>query len=157
MRGRAAWGWGVCVCVCLWQRCVGEGSSCCQPTVLIDQYLNPPRPNSLVLAQNKKELLTNWWNEGKLEASEELGDQVSAAGDKDMALKIYQQCGASGKVGRVPGGGGGGGWGCCGGGKGGGVWGRGGRAAVESVTAVPHCRTPAAPGMRRCCRACHQQ
>lgn len=52
----------------------------------------------LVLAQNKKDLLTNWWNEGKLEASEELGDMVSAAGDKDMALKIYQLCGASGKV-----------------------------------------------------------
>lgn len=52
----------------------------------------------LVLAQNKKELLTNWWNEGKLEASEDLGDLVSAAGDKDMALKIYQLCGASGKV-----------------------------------------------------------
>lgn len=34
----------------------------------------------LVLAQNKKELLTNWWNEGKLEASEDLGDLVSAAG-----------------------------------------------------------------------------
>lgn len=55
----------------------------------------------LVLAQNKKELLTNWWNEGKLEASEELGDLVSTAGDKDMALKIFQQCGASGKVRRV--------------------------------------------------------
>lgn len=52
----------------------------------------------LVLAQNKKDLLTNWWNEGKLEASEKLGDMVSAAGDKDMALKIYQLCGASGKV-----------------------------------------------------------
>eukprot|EP00775_Hariotina_reticulata_P002628 gene2628-2929_t len=52
----------------------------------------------LVLAQNKKELLLNWWNDGKLEASEELGDLVSAAGDKDLALKIYQTCGASGKV-----------------------------------------------------------
>lgn len=52
----------------------------------------------LVLAQNKKELLNNWWNEGKLEASEELGDMISAAGDKDMALKIYQLCNASGKV-----------------------------------------------------------
>lgn len=51
-----------------------------------------------MLAQNKKELLTNWWNEGKLEASEDLGDLVSAAGDKDMALKIYQLCGSSGKV-----------------------------------------------------------
>ncbi|WIA40738.1 hypothetical protein OEZ86_004423 [Tetradesmus obliquus] len=52
----------------------------------------------LVLAQNKKELLVNWWNDGKLEASEELGDMLSAAGDKDLALKIYQLCGASGKV-----------------------------------------------------------
>jgi clathrin heavy chain len=52
----------------------------------------------LVLAQNKKELLVNWWNDGKLEPSEELGDMVSAAGDKDLALKIYQLCGASGKV-----------------------------------------------------------
>ncbi len=54
--------------------------------------------NRLVLGQNKKELLTNWYNEGKLEPSEELGDLVSAAGDKDMALAIYQQCNASGKV-----------------------------------------------------------
>jgi hypothetical protein len=52
----------------------------------------------LVLAQNKKELLVNWWNDGKLEPSEELGDMVSAAGDKDLALKIYQLSGASGKV-----------------------------------------------------------
>jgi clathrin heavy chain len=55
-------------------------------------------PCRLVLAQNKKELLVNWWNDGKLEASEELGDMISAAGDKDLALKIYQLCGASGKV-----------------------------------------------------------
>jgi hypothetical protein len=34
----------------------------------------------LVLSQNKKEMLTNWYNEGKLEPSEELGDLVSAAG-----------------------------------------------------------------------------
>lgn len=52
----------------------------------------------LVLGQNKKELLTNWYNDGKLEPSEELGDLVSASGDKDMALKMYQTCGASGKV-----------------------------------------------------------
>lgn len=52
-----------------------------------------------MLVQNKKELLTNWWKEGKLEASEELGDLVSQAGDKDMALAIYQACNASGKVG----------------------------------------------------------
>lgn len=52
----------------------------------------------LVLTQNKKDLLTNWWNEGKLTASEELGDLVHTAGDKDMALKIYQQGGAGGKV-----------------------------------------------------------
>ena len=60
----------------------------------------------LVLSQNKKELLTNWYNEGKLENSEELGDLVKPvlptppppSGDKDMALKIYQGCNASGKV-----------------------------------------------------------
>jgi hypothetical protein len=40
----------------------------------------PHHHHRLVLAQNKKELLTNWWNEGKLEASEDLGDMVSAAG-----------------------------------------------------------------------------
>ncbi len=33
----------------------------------------------LVLSQNKKELLVNWWNEGKLEPSEEMGDMVGAA------------------------------------------------------------------------------
>lgn len=38
------------------------------------------------------------FNDGKLEASEELGDLVSGAGDKDMALSLYQQCGANGKV-----------------------------------------------------------
>lgn len=37
-------------------------------------------------------------NEGKLENSEELGDLVSASGDKDTALRIYQSVGASGKV-----------------------------------------------------------
>jgi hypothetical protein len=34
----------------------------------------------LVLSQNKKELLTNWYNEGKLESSEELGDLVGGQG-----------------------------------------------------------------------------
>ncbi|GAX80055.1 hypothetical protein CEUSTIGMA_g7494.t1 [Chlamydomonas eustigma] len=52
----------------------------------------------LVLSQNKKDLLTNWYKEGKLEPCEELGDLVSAAGDKDMALNIYQSCNASGKI-----------------------------------------------------------
>lgn len=52
----------------------------------------------LVLSQNKKDLLTNWYNEGKLEPSEELGDLVSAAGDKDMSLQIYQQCNSSSKI-----------------------------------------------------------
>jgi len=32
----------------------------------------------LVLSQNKKELLVNWWNEGKLEPGEEMGDLVRA-------------------------------------------------------------------------------
>lgn len=52
----------------------------------------------IVLAQNKKDLLTNWWNEGKLTASEELGDLVKTAGDNDMSLKIYQDSGSSSKV-----------------------------------------------------------
>eukprot|EP00798_Chlamydomonas_sp_ICE-L_P023297 gene23297-30533_t len=34
----------------------------------------------LVMGQNKKDLIINWWNEGKLEPSEELGDLMSAAG-----------------------------------------------------------------------------
>jgi hypothetical protein len=34
----------------------------------------------LVLSQNKKDLLTNWYNEGKLESSEELGDLVGTQG-----------------------------------------------------------------------------
>ncbi|GLI67875.1 hypothetical protein VaNZ11_012164 [Volvox africanus] len=63
--------------------------------------LNGPESGELarlVLSQNKKDLLVNWWGEGKLEASEELGDAVSASGDKDFALKVYQQCGAGQKV-----------------------------------------------------------
>lgn len=70
-------------------------------TLLTKGKLNGPESVELarlVLAQNKKELLANWWNEGKLEGSEELGDLISAAGDKDMALKVYQTCGASAKI-----------------------------------------------------------
>ncbi len=33
-----------------------------------------------MLSQNKKELLTNWYSEGKLEPSEELGDLVGVGG-----------------------------------------------------------------------------
>lgn len=32
------------------------------------------------------------------QACEELGDAISLAGDKDFALKVYQQCGAGQKV-----------------------------------------------------------
>ena len=53
----------------------------------------------LVLAQNKKDLLANWWNEDKLEASEELGDLVKQGGDNEMALGVYQKSGTSSKVG----------------------------------------------------------
>mmetsp|Transcript_18521 Transcript_18521/g.52003 ORF Transcript_18521/g.52003 Transcript_18521/m.52003 type:complete len:1694 (+) Transcript_18521:108-5189(+) len=63
--------------------------------------LNPSESGELtrlVLSQNKKELLVNWWNEGKLEPSEEMGDMLSAAGDKDLALKVYQGCGSSTKI-----------------------------------------------------------
>mmetsp|Transcript_17321 Transcript_17321/g.52085 ORF Transcript_17321/g.52085 Transcript_17321/m.52085 type:complete len:1674 (-) Transcript_17321:219-5240(-) len=52
----------------------------------------------LVLSQNKKELLVNWYKEGKLTPSEELGDLVSQAGDKEMAQNMYQSAGATGKV-----------------------------------------------------------
>jgi hypothetical protein len=41
-----------------------------------------------VLSQNKKELLSNWWNEGKLEASEEMGDLVSAAGGRRRRRRL---------------------------------------------------------------------
>ena len=40
----------------------------------------------LVLSQNKKELIINWFNEGKLESSEELGDLVHAAGEVTQLL-----------------------------------------------------------------------
>lgn len=52
----------------------------------------------LVMSQNKKQLLDNWYKEGKLTPSEELGDLFKGAQDWDVALAIYQQCGASGKV-----------------------------------------------------------
>ena len=52
----------------------------------------------LVMSQNKKPLLDNWYKEGKLAPSEELGDLFKSASDWDTALAIYQTCGASGKV-----------------------------------------------------------
>jgi clathrin heavy chain len=52
----------------------------------------------LVMGQNKKQLLDNWYKEGKLTASEELGDLFKAAADWDTALALYQASGASGKV-----------------------------------------------------------
>lgn len=52
----------------------------------------------LVLQQNKKQLLDNWFKEEKLTSSEELGDMVSRAGDNDMALKIYEKAQATPKV-----------------------------------------------------------
>ncbi|CAG9465968.1 unnamed protein product [Pedinophyceae sp. YPF-701] len=45
----------------------------------------------LVLAQNKKHLLVNWFNENKLTSSEQLGDMLAQAGDQDLALKMYQK------------------------------------------------------------------
>ena len=42
----------------------------------------------LVLRQNKKQLIDQWFAEDKLEASEELGDVISPV-DSDMALKLY--------------------------------------------------------------------
>ncbi|KAL6748149.1 vesicle coat protein clathrin, heavy chain [Haematococcus lacustris] len=52
----------------------------------------------LVLSQNKKELLINWYKDGKVSDCEELGDMVSAAGEKDLALTIYRASNASGKI-----------------------------------------------------------
>lgn len=52
----------------------------------------------LVLSQNKKQLLDNWYKDGKLTPSEELGDLYKGAADWDTALAIYQASGASGKV-----------------------------------------------------------
>ena len=52
----------------------------------------------LVMAQNKKHLLDNWYKEGKLTPSEELGDLFKGAQDWDTALALYRESGASGKV-----------------------------------------------------------
>ncbi len=46
-------------------------------------HIDPQQPTAcpcrLVLSQNKKELLTNWYSEGKLEPSEKLGDLVGGS------------------------------------------------------------------------------
>ena len=44
----------------------------------------------LVLRQNKKQLIDQWFAEDKLEPSEELGDVISPV-DSDMALKLYSK------------------------------------------------------------------
>ncbi|PRW61204.1 clathrin heavy chain [Chlorella sorokiniana] len=70
-------------------------------TILTKSALNPLESvelGRLVMSQNKKQLLDNWWKEGKLAASEELGDLFKSASDWDTAQAIYQQAGASGKV-----------------------------------------------------------
>ena len=51
----------------------------------------------LVLSQNKKQLLDNWFNEDKLESSEELGDMI-APYDADLALKVYVKAQCTPKV-----------------------------------------------------------
>lgn len=53
---------------------------------------------TLVLAQGKKHLLDAWLKDGKLTASEALGDALRGAGDSDAALAIYRECGAGGRV-----------------------------------------------------------
>ena len=50
-----------------------------------------------VLAQNRKNLLTKWMDEGKLESSEELGDIVRIH-DIDAALRIYREANVPGKT-----------------------------------------------------------
>ncbi|PSC73488.1 clathrin heavy chain [Micractinium conductrix] len=70
-------------------------------TILTKSALNPLESvelGRLVIAQNKKQLLDNWWKDGKLAASEELGDLFKGVQDWDTAQAIYQQAGSSGKV-----------------------------------------------------------
>lgn len=50
-----------------------------------------------VLAQNRKNLLEKWMNEGKIESSEELGDIVRLH-DLEMALKIYRDANVPAKT-----------------------------------------------------------
>ena len=50
-----------------------------------------------VLAQNRKQLLTKWMDEGKLEASEELGDIVRPH-DSEAALRIYRDANVPSKT-----------------------------------------------------------
>ncbi|KFM22783.1 Clathrin heavy chain 1 [Auxenochlorella protothecoides] len=70
-------------------------------TVLAREALNAYESvelGRLVLAQGKKPLLDGWWRDGKLSASEELGDLFRGAGDWDAALAVYRAAGAQGKV-----------------------------------------------------------
>ena len=53
---------------------------------------------TLVLAQGKKHLLDAWLKDGKLEASEALGDALRGVGDADAALAVYREAGAQGRV-----------------------------------------------------------
>ncbi|KAK9810517.1 hypothetical protein WJX72_012055 [[Myrmecia] bisecta] len=54
--------------------------------------------SQLVISQNKKHLLDNWFKEDKLEPSEALGDLLRQAGDNDAALKCYQKANVPSKV-----------------------------------------------------------
>ena len=65
-------------CLSLPLRARGLPSSTSHPPLAPPPH--PPPLHRLVLSQNKKELLTGWYNEGKIEPSEELGDLVAAAG-----------------------------------------------------------------------------
>lgn len=70
-------------------------------TILTKSTLNADETvelGRLVMGQNKKPLLDNWWKEGKLTASEGLGDLYKTANDWDTALDIYRQAGAANKV-----------------------------------------------------------
>ena len=70
-------------------------------TVLTSQALNAFESvelGKLVIAQGKKQLLDTWQRDGKLTASEELGDLFKQAGDWDGALSTYRAAGAQSKV-----------------------------------------------------------
>jgi hypothetical protein len=58
----------------------------------------PFQNRRLVIRQGRCEQLAVWWAAGKLHGSEELGDLMASAGDRETALKVYNASGARGKA-----------------------------------------------------------